>query len=410
MSSPTVPSPTDARPPRRFRRRMLAAMLAVGLLPLAGFGLATYAALGRFLSVSLAPLEDALDRASSELDRRGAPRDASLDQARLFLAQAELARQALARRGPPLFLGGLLVAAALFTGVAVLLGRSLARPIALLTDGMLRYARGDLSHQVPEPRGPGGDELHFLIQQFNRMGGELEAQRERLKVTEQLAAWQEVARALAHELKNPLTAMRMALARMERAAGREGGDAGGAVPESLALLKEEVEVLMRMAQSFSDLARLPPASPERLDLGPLLEEVCALYQHPSNVPVTCERTGELLVRADPHQLRRAFGNLIKNAVEASGPQDGPVRVEARAEGNRVRVLVIDGGPGIGQTLEGGRLPGTVVSTKPGGSGLGLPISQKILHDHGGTLRLEPLPGRGTRAVVELPVLSMMPGA
>jgi two-component system, NtrC family, nitrogen regulation sensor histidine kinase NtrY len=95
--------------------------------------------------------------------------------------------------------------------------------------------------------------------------------------------------------------------------------------------------------------------------------------------------------------------LIKNAIEASRPGDGPVQVEARAEGNKARVLVRDRGAGIEKRLDGAQLLRSLGTTKPQGSGLGLPIAQKIVHEHGGTLLLEPREGRGAQAIVELPL-------
>jgi len=189
-------------------------MLAAGLVPLVRMGLLAQSALERILSVSVAPVERVLDDVSGELERRGVSQ-APLDEARLNLAQAELARGALVRR-VPLFIAALvLLSAAVLALAAVLLGRALARPVTTLTEGMATYARGELSVRLPAPEHP-RDEFQFLFAGFNRMGQELLAQRERLKAAEQIAAWQDIARALAHELKNPLTAMKLSLARLSR--------------------------------------------------------------------------------------------------------------------------------------------------------------------------------------------------
>jgi len=376
-------------------------MLVAGLLPLLLLGALAQDALERVLSVSVSPVEAVLDTVSTDLAQRGLPRD-SLDEARLNLAQAELARRALARRVPAFVAILVLVSAGVLVLAAVLLGRSLTRPIVTLTEGMWAYARGDLSVRLPAVEPP-RDELQFLLGQFNRMGQELVAQRERLKATEQIAAWQDVARALAHELKNPLTAMKLSLARLSRADTGAPTDATR-VAESVALLQEEVELLMRMTQSFSTFARLPAARFQDVALRPLLTEVCALYAGTSPVPVELLPGPETSLRADPDGLRRLFGNLVKNAAEASSPGAAPVRVQVEpADARAVRVTVTDGGAGIPAVLEGAALTRGLFSTKPEGSGLGLPIAQKITHEHGGTLRLEPAPGGGTLARVELPL-------
>jgi nitrogen fixation/metabolism regulation signal transduction histidine kinase len=373
-------------------------MLVTGLVPLVLLGLLARQVLQELLSVSLAPVEQVLEELSTGLAREGHAQ-AALDEARLNLAQAELARRALARRTPMLIVALLLVSTAVLTTAAVLLGRALTRPVSTLTRGMWAYARGDLSVQLPAPDAP-RDELQFLLVQFNRMGRELAAQREHLKAAEQIAAWQDVARALAHELKNPLTAMKLALARLSRA---DGPPDALRIAESVSLLQEEVELLMRMTRSFSDFARLPAPRFQPVALRPLLAEVCALYQGTSPVPVELQPGPEPTLSADPDGLRRLFGNLVKNATEASPSGAAPVRLSIEARPSSVRVSIRDDGSGIDRVLEGPALTRGLFSTKPGGSGLGLPIAQKIAHEHGGTLRLEPAPGGGTLALVELPL-------
>jgi two-component system nitrogen regulation sensor histidine kinase NtrY len=380
----------DRRIGRRFRSRLLAVMLAAGLLPLAGGGLAVGFGISRMLSLSLVRLDPLLERAQQAARDPALSRE--LSQARVDLLQAELARRSLARLAPWALLAAVCASAALLGAVAVALGRALSRPVEQLAQGMLQVAAGDLTVRIPEA---GRDELGLLVRHFNRMTAELEAQRKRLQLTEELAAWQSVARGLAHELTNPLTAMRMAVARVARL---------GTLPatESAQLLGEQIDVLLRMTESFSQFARLPAPRKVPVDLAGLLRETSTLYSSGSPVAVECA-TEPLHLDGDPDQLRRAFGNLIKNALEASRPGDGPVQIEAREHGGKARVLVRDRGAGILARLDGAQLLRSLGTTKPQGSGLGLPIAQKIVHEHGGTLVLEPREGRGSQAVVELPL-------
>jgi two-component system, NtrC family, nitrogen regulation sensor histidine kinase NtrY len=380
----------DRRTGRRFRRRLLAVVLAAGLLPLAGGGLVVGFGLSRMLSFSLGRLDPLLERAQKTARDPALSRE--LSQARVDLLQADLARRSLARLAPWALFAAVGASAALLVAAAVALGRALSRPVERLARGMLQVAGGDLSVRVPEEGVE--DELQLLVRQFNRMTAELEAQRTRLQLTEELAAWQTVARGLAHELKNPLTAMRMAVARVARL---------GSPPavESAELLGEQIDVLLRMTESFSQFARLPAPHKISVDLAELLRETSSLYSG-SPVPVECV-TDPLRLDGDPDQLRRAFGNLIKNALEASRPGDGAVEIEAREHAGKARVLVRDRGAGILARLDGAQLLRSLGTTKPQGSGLGLPIAQKIVHEHGGTLVLEPREGRGAQAVVELPL-------
>jgi len=371
-------------------------MLAAGLLPLAAGGLAAGFGLSRMLSLSLGRLDPLLERAQASSRDPALARE--LSQARVDLLQAELARRSLARLAPWALLAAVAVSAALLAAAAVALGRALSRPVERLAQGMLRVAGGDLSVRVPEEGGE--DELRLLVRQFNRMTAELQAQRARLQLTEELAAWQTVARGLAHELKNPLTAMRMAVARVARLGTP-------AATDSAQLLGEQIEVLLRMTDSFSQFAKLPAPRKVPVDLAELLRETSTLYSGAAPVPVECV-TDALALEGDPDQLRRAFGNLIKNAVEASRPGDGPVQIEARHHAGKARVLVRDRGAGIPARLDGAQLLRSLGTTKPQGSGLGLPIAQKIVHEHGGTLVLEPREGRGAQAVVELPLRERSP--
>jgi len=381
----------DLRIRRPFRTRLLAVMLAAGLLPLAGGGLVAGIGLSRMLSLSLARLDPLLE--SAQRTARDPALERDLSQARLDLLQAELARRSLARLAPWALLGAVALSAVILATAAVVLGRALSKPVERLAQGMTRVAAGDLSHRVPDEGR--ADELGLLVREFNRMTSELEAQRARLQLTEELAAWQSVARGLAHELKNPLTAMRLAIARVARLGSQPAA-------ESAQLLAEQIDVLLRMTESFSQFAKLPAPRKVPIDLADLLRETSSLYSGGAPVPIECS-ADPLRLDGDPDQLRRAFGNLIKNAIEASRPGDGPVEVTARADGQKARVLVRDRGAGIPARLDGTQLLRSLGTTKPQGSGLGLPIAQKIVHEHGGTLLLEPREGRGSQAVVELPL-------
>jgi nitrogen fixation/metabolism regulation signal transduction histidine kinase len=346
------------------------------------------------------PIEPLVERAAEAVDRRRADPTLVLElrTAQLHLAQAELARRRLLGAAPGYFLLAVAASSALMAGAAWLLGRRLSRPVETLAEGMARYARGELGHEVRIPAGR-GDEIDFLAGELNDMGRELLSQRARLQVTEKLAAWRDVARAMAHDLKNPLTAMRMALARLARP-----GRSDEAVTDAVSLLQQELDVLIRMTQSFSDFARLPDPVRRPLDLAGLLEEVAALYRDQSPAGVEVRAAARPVVSGDADQLRRAFGNLVKNAVEATPDGGGAVEIVLAAPASAVvRVVVRDPGVGIPAPLEGGELMQGLTSAKASGrSGLGLPIANKIVHDHGGRLRLEPRAPRGTDAIVELP--------
>ena len=177
--------------------------------------------------------------------------------------------------------------------------------------------------------------------------------------------------------------MRMALGRLTRPGRTEA-----ALAESVALLQEELDVLIRMSGSFAEFARLPEPVRRPLDVTALVEEVGRLYQPEcpgGGLEVTS--AGPIAVLGDGDQLRRAVGNLVKNAIEASraGGSSGPVALSVLpADPALVRIEVRDHGPGIAAPVEGPELIRGLRSAKAGGQrGLGLPIAHKIVHDHGG---------------------------
>jgi nitrogen fixation/metabolism regulation signal transduction histidine kinase len=409
---PSLPVPPHpARPPRRFRWRLLAALLLCGLGPLLAGGWLGGSLLEEALSLT-PPIAPVLARASAALEARAGTQDphagaahespealvAELRAAELGVVQAELLRQGLLGRGRRHFAFALAGTALLVAGAAVVLGRRLARPLERLTGAMARYARGDLGHQVPVAPA-GGDELDFLGRQLNAMGTELQAQRARLQTTETIAAWRDVARAMAHDLKNPLTAMRMALGRLARPGRTEE-----AVQESVSLLQDELAVLMRMTQSFSDFARLPRPTFRALDLRPLVEDVASLYREQAGATaIAVEEGGPVPIHGDPDQLRRALGNLVKNAVEASNGA-GAVVLSLTAGADHAVVRVRDHGAGLGEAIAGDALMRGLASTKAAGRGLGLPIAHTVVHAHGGQLRLLPR-APGVEAEVVLPLVA-----
>jgi nitrogen fixation/metabolism regulation signal transduction histidine kinase len=343
--------------------------------------------------------------------------------------------------------------AILVLAAAVVLARFMAhgltRPIDQLVAAMERLGRGE---PVPTVDAPADREMAYLVGSFNRMASELERSRRELRRAERLAAWQEMARRVAHEIKNPLTPIQFALHRLKR---ELGGHEPAADPARAARLDEsfdailgEVESLKHMADEFSRLAKLPAPELRQVDLRPLLNEILDLYRGPG---VDCEVDipADLPpVQADPRLLRQVFVNLLKNAVEAM-PDGG--RIEVRGEamnggalpGGPLRsVPRLRGGPATSPDEEavdsraaaGRRAPGTAtpngdrravvieiadsgkgvapeimehlgepyVTSKKGGSGLGIAVVSKILLDHHGRFELTNRAEGGALARIVLP--------
>jgi two-component system nitrogen regulation sensor histidine kinase NtrY len=227
---------------------------------------------------------------------------------------------------------------------------------------------------------------------------------------QRLAAWREVAQRIAHEIKNPLTPIQLSAQRLRRRLAGRVADDGGVLEECTSTIIGEVEGLRRLVDEFSRFARMPSLAPKPTELARLLDGVVALYAetHPG-VELASDVPQDLpTLEADGDQLKRAVLNLIDNAVEAGATEVGIAACWDRRAG-RVQVVVADNGAGIPAELrERVFLP--YFSTKTTGMGLGLPIVHQIVTDHGGQIRVEDSPPRGSRFVIELPVIRPRDGA
>jgi len=221
---------------------------------------------------------------------------------------------------------------------------------------------------------------------------------------QRLAAWREVAQRIAHEIKNPLTPIQLSAQRLRRRLGGRLPDGGDVLEECTGTIIGEVEGLRRLVDEFSRFARMPSLSPKPTDLHRLVEGVVALYgeTHPA-VTLRASLAGDLpVLEVDGDQLKRALLNLVDNAVE-SGARTVEITAALSRSTGRVRIDVADDGPGIpSEVRERVFLP--YFSTKTTGMGLGLPIVHQIVTDHGGQIRVEENVPRGSRFVIDLPVI------
>ncbi len=224
-------------------------------------------------------------------------------------------------------------------------------------------------------------------------------------------AWAEVARRLAHEIKNPLTPIQLSAERLEMKLGdRLPREDAEALRHATATIVNQVAALKAMVDDFRDYARLPPPDPRRLDLNALVAEVLALYEH-SRVPVETQFAAALPpVWADGAQIRQVIHNLVQNAqdsLENSSPERGAAAsplIEVRTElaGDSVRLAISDNGGGFPEELMA-RIFEPYVTTKPRGTGLGLAIVKKIVDEHHGSVAIENRPNRGASVSVLLPL-------
>jgi signal transduction histidine kinase len=310
-------------------------------------------------------------------------------------ADRDLARATTA--AVALYLVVLLVVA----GAGAVLARRVARPVEALVEGTGRVAAGDLSTRIP--RGP-KDELGDLVDSFNRMTEGLEKGREAEARAQREAAWREMAKQVAHEIKNPLTPMRLHAQHLLRA--QEDGSA--ALPDITRKAAEVVlrqsDALERIARDFAAFARLPRRNPEALDLASLARDAADLYRGSESVAVSLEaEEGLPPVLADREEMRLVLVNLCGNALEAM-PSGGRLAIRVRSVAAPPAAVILeveDSGVGI-RPEDLPRLFDPSFSTKTRGTGLGLAIVRRAVEDAGGSVMVDSTPGRGSRFTVRFP--------
>lgn len=312
---------------------------------------------------------------------------------------------ALAQIDSAMFLIGA-VALLLSVALAVIVARGLSQPIVELAKQTREVVRGD-----PRPvRGRGGRELKELAKSFNHTIEELAHVRRRLARTERIAARREVARQVAHEIKNPLAPIRAAVETLRRLRDRNSPQFDAYFDEATKTVLEEVHRIKTIVSEFTKYARLPPPKFARVDILALCESVARLHdaldaEGPSVWVAPLKPAHAIL--ADQDQLVQVVQNLVQNGIEAAAGAKRRPDIEIRVGPGTpapawITITISDNGPGIDLEVRD-RLFEPYVSTKPDGTGLGLAIVQTIVHEHGGELSVESVENEGARFCVSLPV-------
>jgi nitrogen fixation/metabolism regulation signal transduction histidine kinase len=235
---------------------------------------------------------------------------------------------------------------------------------------------------------------------------DLRTSKERLVIAERIAAWQEIARRLAHEIKNPLTPIQMAMDTLRKTWKKQHPSFGEILEDSTATVLEEADRLKRIVAEFSDFARMPKPEFQRIDLNEVIRSSLTLYQ--GAAPIEVSLLSKLpQLDADKGQVSQVVLNLVENARDAIGQREGgkiAVSTSLGEAGDRAVLVVEDNGPGVPPELKD-KVFAPYFSTKlsKGGTGLGLAIVHRIVSDHGGRISVTDRPGGGARFTIELPL-------
>ena len=277
------------------------------------------------------------------------------------------------------------------------------RPVEQLAEAAREVAMGNLSVQAPVTS---TDELGELAESFNQMTRDLLEQKARLVQTERVAAWRELARRLAHELKNPLFPLQLTVENLLKARQQSPELFEEIFRESSSTLLAEIANLKAIVGRFSEFSKMPQPQWHRLDLNDVVRNVSRLFQAQLNSrQAAIESKLELAnnvrpIAGDPDLLHRAFSNLVLNAMDAM-PEGGTLTLRTAQNGNHVKVEVSDTGKGL-TPEECDRLFTPYYTSKEHGTGLGLAIVQSVVSDHGGKISVRSEPGNGATFLIELP--------
>jgi nitrogen fixation/metabolism regulation signal transduction histidine kinase len=274
------------------------------------------------------------------------------------------------------------------------------KPVEELAHAAHDVAAGNWNTQV---RARSNDELGELAESFNRMTRELIEHRERLVQAERVAAWRELARRLAHELKNPLFPLQLTVENLIRSRDQDPQLFDSTFRESAAALLSEIANLKNIIARFSEFSKMPQPQFRIVELNDLLETVALTHKaqlEAAGIECRLDLHAAEPIAADPDLLYRALSNLVLNAIDAMS-QGGTLTLCASQGVGSARLEVADSGPGL-VAEESARLFTPYYTSKPHGTGLGLAIVQSIVSDHGGRISVSSQPGEGTTFIIELP--------
>ncbi len=300
---------------------------------------------------------------------------------------------------------GVHLASLLFVLLGAAIGLSMAEriadPISRLTRATRRIARGDFDAQIAVRS---SDELRRLVEAFNSMAAELKAQRTQLERTHRLEAWAEMARQVAHEIKNPLTPIQLSAEHLRRVHADRGEPMGEVLEGCVNTILGQVKLLRQISAEFSSFASSPTARPALVDVPELVADVLDPYRAglSGRIEIINRVQGPLpRVFVDRTLVARSLANIVENALHAM-TGEGRLTVDASADDHHVTLRIHDNGVGMDDEALA-RVFEPYFSTKTTGTGLGLPIARRNIELSGGSIDLDSGKGRGTTVIVRLPV-------
>lgn len=296
------------------------------------------------------------------------------------------------------FIALLMVIISFLTGHVI--SKRLTKPLKCLIKGLEEVGLGNLDYQV---KAETKDEMSRTITSFNKMVKELKENRELLVEAEREMAWRGIAQKIAHEIKGPLTPIQLSLQHLQDKYYEDPNTYENILKDCTRRISEEVDALRKMAKEFSEFARMPEVSFEYSDVNKILEDTISLFvQVKPEIKINTNYGVNLpRIKIDRERMKRVFKNIIQNGIDAM-VDGGEMEIKSSVDAQFLKIKFQDTGTGMDEeTIK--KIFTPYFSTKSHGMGLGLPIVEKIIHEHRGKIEVQSQPDKGTTFIILLPI-------
>ncbi len=286
--------------------------------------------------------------------------------------------------------------------IAIFIARSITKPLSILNQKLLQLQLGKENELIDWER---DDEIGSLIMNYNKLVNKLEESAQILAKTERDSAWREMAKQVAHEIKNPLTPMKLSIQYLEKAIKQNPEEASAISKKISNTLLEQIDNLTEIANAFSSFAELPQSSNVKIELNEVVELVHNLFRKREDMDIfLSEPIDPLFVYADKNQLIRILNNLVKNAIESiPNTRRGKINLTLESKGDKAIIKVSDNGIGIPFDMRN-KIFQPKFTTKDSGSGLGLAICANMIESMNGRIYFDSEPDKGTDFYIELDII------
>jgi nitrogen fixation/metabolism regulation signal transduction histidine kinase len=286
--------------------------------------------------------------------------------------------------------------------LAIFISNWLTAPLRILQESFAAVRFGTHNEPISYNK---EDEIGSLVKDYNQKLEELEFAAQQLAQSERESAWREMAKQVAHEIKNPLTPMKLSVQQLLRSYDPNDPKSELKLQKVANSMIEQIDALTNIANEFSSFAKMPRPSESDLDVVTLVRNVKELFEVDDKELIVKTTTEPIFIKADKDQIIRVFNNLIKNAIQAiPDGRQGRIEISLKVEAGNVQISIKDNGVGI-ESSKLGKIFVPYFTTKSTGTGLGLAMVKQIVENHRGSIDFETETGTGTTFFIELPVVT-----